>query len=459
MKKYVILGLLLTISNQEVIAQTTRLIVPTDAGIQVPFGAVGDVLVAGPATSQIQDSGGLSGGVANLPSALLAQKSSSTPPSSICSTGSYASGFSCDLSKLNYAVGNNITGATTLGQPTTGYLVNPNMSSIYVYFSNASGFNNSTSSNSGRTNGSAIYVKADALGQGDTTVLFGNVFVNSARAGATSFLANPAGGIIGGQVLAGQAGVYLEPLGDMNCNDQGFDVACIGGVFNLNRSVSTGALGATWLGLRVQSQGSASIDAAFSASGNINVGYDISNATLGTNQAAIALSANQRIYGNVTGGTFFPSALSNSYLVYSSGASGWQVTTAGVTNLTVTNSYVGVVNPSAVNSGDRFGVVGSASTQLGMTLDNSNSGTTATTVFSIGNNTSASEVQFALNGGGFSGGLGANAFAIKLGGTSMITMVGTTVGIPNVATGTPVASLCIDSSNNIIKKTTAGSCI
>jgi hypothetical protein len=178
----------------------SRPIVPGDVGIQVPFGAVGNVLVAGPATSQVQDSASLSSGVAALPSAMLAQKAPSTPPSSICSTGSYASGFSCDLSKLNYAVGNNITGATTLGQPTTGYLVNPNMSSIYVYFSNASGFNNSTSSNSGRTNGSAVYVKADALGQGDTTVFFGNVFVNGARAGATSFLANPAGGIIGGGI-------------------------------------------------------------------------------------------------------------------------------------------------------------------------------------------------------------------------------------------------------------------
>jgi hypothetical protein len=33
------------------------------------------------------------------------------------------------------------------------------------------------------------------------------------------------------------------------------------------------------------------------------------------------------------------------------------------------------------------------------------------------------------------------------------------VQLPNAATGTPVASLCLDASNNIIKKTTAGSCI
>lgn len=33
------------------------------------------------------------------------------------------------------------------------------------------------------------------------------------------------------------------------------------------------------------------------------------------------------------------------------------------------------------------------------------------------------------------------------------------IAVPAVATGTPAASLCIDASNNIIKKTTAGSCI
>ena len=33
------------------------------------------------------------------------------------------------------------------------------------------------------------------------------------------------------------------------------------------------------------------------------------------------------------------------------------------------------------------------------------------------------------------------------------------VSFPAVSTGTPAASLCLDASNNIIKKTTAGSCI
>jgi hypothetical protein len=401
----------------------SRPIVPGDVGIQVPFGAVGNVLVAGPATSQVQDSASLSGGVAALPSAMLAQKAPSTPPSSICNTNSYGTAFSCDLSKMNHAIGNNITGATTLGQPASGYVLNPNMSSIYAYFSNASGFNNGTSNNSGRTNGSAIYVKADSLGQGDTTAYFANVFVNSTRAGATSFLANPAGGIIGGQVLAGQAGVYLQPLGDMNCNDQGFDVACIGGVFNLNRSVSTGALGATWLGVRIQSQGSASIDTAFSASGNISVGYDISNATLGTNQAAITMTGNQKIYFNATAGNFFPSSVGSTYMHYSTSNTGLQGVTNGspVFLFTSGSAFIYGTTQLGVNQNNRLQVAGAAS---GSPVVITTTGTSDANV----------NVQITPKGSG-------------------------TVQLPTAATGTPVASLCLDASNNIIKKTTAGSCI
>lgn len=53
-------------------------------------------------------------------------------------------------------------------------------------------------------------------------------------------------------------------------------------------------------------------------------------------------------------------------------------------------------------------------------------------------------------------------FSIRTGGTPTVAMnisAGQVIQIPAVATGTPAASLCIDASNNIIKKTTAGSCI
>jgi hypothetical protein len=286
--------------------------------------------------------------------------------------------------------------------------------------------------------------------------------------GATSFLAEPACTLYNGDLTAGAAGQYLNPF-EIHLTDGGFDAAGIGTVINLNRSVGTGALGATWIGHRVQSIGSTQADSAFSASGagGFKFGLDLSNASFDANAAAITLAANQRIYGNATGGNFFPSGVGTSYFGYASAATGWQFTTGGAVGLTITTSYVGVVNPSGVNTGDRFGVVGSSAIQLGMTIDNSNAGATAQTTLNIGNNTSTNEVAITLNGGGFSGGAGANAFTINAKG-GMVLAAGVTgiqintsgvVMLPNTVTGTPVASLCLDASNNIIKKTTTGSCI
>lgn len=67
------------------------------------------------------------------------------------------------------------------------------------------------------------------------------------------------------------------------------------------------------------------------------------------------------------------------------------------------------------------------------------------------------------------GGAGTGGMTVQGGAGSLTLQGGTTTGIiittggvaqvPNVATGTPAASLCIDASNNVIKKTTTGSCI
>lgn len=45
----------------------SRLIVPGDAGIQVPFRGAGNILVSGPTTSQVQDSAAAAGGFINSP--------------------------------------------------------------------------------------------------------------------------------------------------------------------------------------------------------------------------------------------------------------------------------------------------------------------------------------------------------------------------------------------------------
>ncbi len=55
-----------------------------------------------------------------------------------------------------------------------------------------------------------------------------SAFVTGAKAGATHFLANPAGNGFSGDLTAGAAGVYLNPY-ETNCTDNGFDIAHIGG--------------------------------------------------------------------------------------------------------------------------------------------------------------------------------------------------------------------------------------
>ena len=283
----------------------------------------------------------------------LAQQTAISAPSSVCSTSLYSSAFSCDLSHLPFGVGLQITGAATLGEPATGYSITPNLSLIYGYYSNFSGWNQSVSSNVGRTGATAVYIKADNYGQGDTSAYFGNVFVDNALAGATTFLANPAGSILGGQCFGGQSGVYCQGIGDINCSDKpggtAYDIACILFTGNLNRNNNTAALGETWIGARYQCIGTLPCDAGISLAGSAGyyIGVDLVDSTYGTGQAAIAMGANQRIYLGATagGGTNFPQnvTLGTTYITYSSSSTALQ----GVANNATAFLFAG---GSGVNS-------------------------------------------------------------------------------------------------------------
>jgi hypothetical protein len=58
-----------------------------------------------------------------------------------------------------------------------------------------------------------------------------------------------------------------------------------------------------------------------------------------------------------------------------------------------------------------------------------------------------------------------SAFAVTSAGNTTVGESSKTLTIPStpiltgVATGTPVASLCLDATNNVVKKTTTGACI
>lgn len=223
----------------------------------------------------------------------------SAAPSSFGNEDSILTAFNGDFSKCQKPMAHYIFGAGTAGQPSSGYLYRPEIMPNYTYLYNESGWNQSLSGNGGRTGISAYRVKAAQYGQGDLVCFNGSVFVTGTKAGSTNFLANPAGVLFNGDMQAGANGVYLNPY-ETICRDGGFDAACVGVVNNFERTVSTGAKSAVWLGYRAQNIGAASCDALFSAVGKWTTGIDFTMSSLnfGANQAAISLKANQRIYFN-----------------------------------------------------------------------------------------------------------------------------------------------------------------
>lgn len=101
-------------------------------------------------------------------------------------------------------------------------------------------------------------------------------------------------------------------------------------------------------------------------------------------------------------------------------------------------------------------------------LRNTQTLSSAAMQLNVGNNTSGAELSLTVNGSANVGGNGANSSTITgVGGLWL--QGGTTNGfqldasgnpfLPSVTTGTPTASLCINSSNQIIKKTTTGACV
>ncbi len=278
-------------------------------------------------------------------------------------TGTHTSietAYNGDLSRMQEGREHRITGTATLGQPTSGYLYTPEAYARYGWLYSSSGWNESTSSTTGRTAAVFDRVKVYNAGQGDAVAFNASCFVTGTRAGSTSFLANPAVSIINGDLTTDTAGTYLNP-GEWALNDGGVDCSGIGWVVNLTRSVATGAKGAWWAGFRVQSKGAEEIDVAFSAYGPANIGLDLSFLTLpssGTyNSSAITLKAGQRVYMNVsatdsTSLSRFPAGLgTGEYFEYSSGISGFNFVVSNGSVLQLVSNQVTLNQNANLSSG------------------------------------------------------------------------------------------------------------
>lgn len=269
-------------------------------------------------------------------------------PSALGNHDSVDTAFDGDISRSIFQVEHRITGAATLGQPVSTYQITPEAYPHYTFLHNSSGHNESTSSNTGRTLAVAYRVKAVNIGQGDCAAFNANLFVNNTRAGSTSFLANPAVSIINGSMTPGQAGCYLNPA-EFDLKDAGFDVACVGWVLKMNRTVNTGAKDVYWQGFRVQSNGSVEIESAFNAVGPMLIAYDASFAVLpgsGTyTSAAFVMKANQRFYGNASGSDAstlgrISGTLNTDYFTFSSSLLAWNFVVGNSSALQVYTNQV-----------------------------------------------------------------------------------------------------------------------
>lgn len=166
------------------------------------------------------------------------QKSPAAAPSSPC-TGAISGWSGCDWSNAPIAIISQVTGATSYGQPTSGYNYVPNLSPLAIGFNNASGFSNGISgAGNGRTGATAVYVKATNLsgGQGDTFANAAQTFCTGYKASATSTFANPACILFGGSATAGQDGIYEQGVGDIALSDSGHSVSMANFVARIKRT-------------------------------------------------------------------------------------------------------------------------------------------------------------------------------------------------------------------------------
>jgi hypothetical protein len=187
-----------------------RQIVPGDIGVQTPFNTVGNLLVAGPTASQIQDSSASSSNSCNLPNGL-----------NFTNNINYGSGNASGPSNSWIYSLQNISGTPAAG---ADGLVSP------VHF--IIPFDNATASSTGVV-GMSMKIQPGTGHSGYRTGVQGSVYVTGQPSGLGSDYVGIQGYVYGGQNLGGTAGALTNYAG---------------GLFGGNSNIFT-ISGATFLGL------------------------------------------------------------------------------------------------------------------------------------------------------------------------------------------------------------------
>jgi hypothetical protein len=519
--------LLLLLVPTAVWAQS-RPIVPGDVGIQTPFSAAGNLLVAGPTTGQIQDS---------------AARTSANVPVGLNFNYNIAFGAATQSAStsLFWANGTGLSGSVTA--PSSGII-----SPVNIYY----GTDTANPSN-GLLLGLSVYHASSGAGRtGGRYAIQGLDY-----AVGTPTAAGPLVGVVGFQQInanqTGTAGSYTTYAGssfggNFKCWLQGsatFIGICNGA--ELNAEVDTGASTAEKHGLSIVK---VSADAVRGAYDDSALNFNDQDATTATWQYGIAFGSYAHKWPFGTDSTLIGAQIRQipsvgtdialygvdfSNVTFQSGgcafkSTGFCIDPSGNANLSSAGS-TSAPTLAFTNCGTNCGWYAPASNQIGLVVggslavDNgitragwtftgqvvgsiafivaSNTGnfglrggatlltSPATATLQLGSVDAASPVaqtlqaQNVLTGtsntssvnttiiGSLSTGSGTSGDIIfKTGGTgagattqnsatNALIIKGATqnIQVPAVATGTPVASLCLDASNNIIKKTTAGSCI
>lgn len=214
-----------------------------DPTYQPPPGGGPGGPVTGPATSLLNGTAcwaNASGTVLeNCPKPFLFLPS--VAPSSLGGWSSFATSFTGDNSEIFLGVKYQITGTASLGEPTSGYQITPELTPYVTYMVNGSGWNNSTSSNVGRTAAISNLSYLGNGGQGDAVNFWCNDFFSTqTRVGYTNWLANPAVTCVAGVAFGGANGQFANPF-TVNVQDLGNDLAMIGYNVTGIRTANSGA--------------------------------------------------------------------------------------------------------------------------------------------------------------------------------------------------------------------------
>ncbi len=229
--------------------------------------------------------------------------------------------FDGDWSGSQLPIYHRVTGSNTAWDTDGAYHQYRELSAIYTYLRNESGYGGTLGGGAGAAViAHAIDVNNASAQPNYTGAFWGGATINAAVSGVTDCLLNNAAGIFTGQVDTNVDGVYLNPV-EINIVDNGHDVAGIGVVLNMARAqAATGSYANNfWVGFRPNSSGAAAADVAFEPVGSWKFGLDLTAGSYSS--GAIAMKGGQRVYLNATAGSQFASAVGSSYLEYNTGAS------------------------------------------------------------------------------------------------------------------------------------------